>query len=162
MTAPASPAPAAPATAPRDFAVTLTLEGGSRFAVDARLPGAEGFAIDEPPPVGDGSAANPTRVLAAALASCLGSSLLFCLAKSRIPVRGLRIEAGGALERNERGRLRVAGFDIRLFPDVDPADVPRMQRCLEVFEDYCTVTGSVRRGVPVEVGVISPAAGDGA
>jgi uncharacterized OsmC-like protein len=156
------PAAAAGATNEQDFAVTLTLERGYRFAVDPHLPGAAGFVVDETPPVGEGLGPNPTRILAASLASCLGSSLLFCLAKSRIPVRSLRVEAGGTLVRNERGRLRVGSLAVRLFPDVAAEDVPRMQRCLELFEDFCIVTESVRHGVPVEVGVVTRSVAPGA
>ncbi len=140
-----------------DFGITLTLERGYRFAVDADLPGAAPFVIDEGPPLGEGSGPNPSRVLAAAMASCLGSSLLFCLGKSRIAVRALRVEAHGTLVRNARGRLRVGRLDIRLHPDVAAEDVPRMARCLELFEDFCVVTESVRHGIPVEVGVVTGA-----
>ncbi|MGQ0649746.1 MAG: OsmC family protein [Gemmatimonadaceae bacterium] len=138
-----------------DFSITLTHQGGYRFAADPHLPGASGFVVGEGPPLGDGEAPSPTQVLVASMASCLGASLLFCLGKSRLRVRGLRIEASGTLTRNEQGRLRVGGIDLRLFPDVVAEDVARMQRCLEVFEDYCIVTQSVRVGIPVEVGVIT-------
>ena len=136
-----------------DFAVTLTLERGYRFSVDAQLPGVAPFAIDEGPPLGEGSGPNPSRLLAAAMASCLGSSLLFCLGKSRVPVRGLRVEASGTMTRNERGRLRVGHLAVTLHPDVAPEDVPRMARCLELFEDFCVVTESVRHGIGVDVAV---------
>ncbi|MBL8958895.1 MAG: OsmC family protein [Gemmatimonadetes bacterium] len=135
------------------FGVTLTLERGYRFAVDAQLPGVAPFVIDEGPPLGDGEGPNPSRVLASAMASCLGSSLLFCLGKSRVAVRGLRVEARGTMARNERGRLRVGHIAISLHPDVAPEDVPRMARCLELFEDFCVVTESVRHGIPVDVTV---------
>lgn len=135
------------------FSVTLTLEQGYRFAVDPELAGAEGFHVDETPPLGEGSAPNPSRVLATAMASCLASSLAFCLRKARIELRGLRVTANGTLVRNERKRLRVGSLHIELFPEVSEADEPRMQRCLEIFEDFCVVTESVRHGIPVVVGV---------
>ncbi|HEX4933596.1 MAG TPA: OsmC family protein, partial [Gemmatimonadaceae bacterium] len=84
------------------FIVTLSLEDGYRFSVDPGRPGAEAFHVDEAPPLGAGSAASPSRVLAAAMASCLGSSLLFCLRKARIDVRSLRVQARGTMVRNER------------------------------------------------------------
>lgn len=151
----ASDAPSDAAT-PEDeggFRVTLTLEDGYRFHVDPNVVGAEGFRIDESPPLGGGGAASPSRVLAAAMASCLASSLLFCLRKARIDVRALRVAARGTIVRNARQRLRVASLHIELFPEVSAADEPRMQRCLELFEDFCVVTESVRQGIPVVVGV---------
>lgn len=135
------------------FVVTVALEQGYRFSVDPGIPDAEPFRVDEAPPLGGGTAASPSRVLAAAMASCLGSSLLFCLRKARIEVRALRVVARGTMVRNERGRLRVGGLHLELFPEVAAADADRMQRCLEIFEDFCVVTESVRQGIPVVVGV---------
>lgn len=136
-----------------EYDITLALEKGYRFSVDSQLPGVNPFIIDEGPPLGEGSGPNPARVLLAAMASCLGASLLFCLGKSRIAVKGLRINAHGTTVRNEHGRLRVGPCRITLHPDVAAEDHPRMQRCLELFEDFCVVTESVRQGVPVTVQV---------
>jgi len=33
-------------------------------------------------------------------------------------------------------------------------EMPRQERCLEQFEDFCIVTESVRRGIPVAVTVV--------
>lgn len=155
MTQPDRPENAAPPPESdgADFSVTLTLEGGYRFAVDPHQDGAEGFHIDETPPLGDGSAVNPSRVLASAMASCLGSSFLFCARKARIDIKSLRVEARGTLVRNERKRLRVGSLHIELFPEVAEGDEARVDRCLELFEDFCVVTESVRSGIPVVVGV---------
>lgn len=149
----AAPTGATPAEEESTFRVTLTLEEGYRFDVDPGIDGARHFHIDETPPLGAGGDASPSRVLASAMASCLASSLLFCLRKSRIEVRGLRVEARGTMVRNERKRLRVGGLHIELFPEVAAGDDERMKRCLDIFEDFCVVTESVRRGIPVVVGV---------
>ena len=121
--------------------------------MDPGLPGARGFRIDETPPLGAGSGPDPSRVLATAMASCLGSSLLFCLRKARIEVRALTVKASGKLVRNERKRLRVGAISVELFPQVAPGDVERTARCLEIFEDFCVITESARHGIPVTVGV---------
>ena len=55
--------------------------------------------------------------------------------------------------RNERGRLRMGGLSVTLEPKVAPEDVSRMQRCLDIFEDFCVITQSVRQGLPVDVSV---------
>jgi uncharacterized OsmC-like protein len=135
------------------FAITLTLDAGYRFAATPSAPGAAPFHIDEGPPLGRGEDPSPVQVLAAAMASCLGSSLLFCLGKARVEVLALRVAARGTLVRNARRRVRVGSLHIELFPEVAPHDVERMKRCLEVFEDFCIVTESVRQGIPVIVGV---------
>jgi len=96
-------------------------------------------------------AANAARLLAAAVGHCLGASLLFCLRRSRIPVKQLRVTVAGTLVRNERGRLRIGEIRVSLAPDITPEDRDRIGRCLDVFEDYCIVTESVRQGIPVTV-----------
>ncbi len=135
------------------FEVSLTLAEGYRFDVASGEAGEEGFRIDESPPLGSGRFPTPAKVLASAMASCLGSSFLFCARKSRVEVRSLRVEAKGTFVRNARKRLRIGAIHVELFPVVAPGDEGRMQRCLELFEDFCVVTQSVRAGIPVVVGV---------
>jgi hypothetical protein len=52
--------------------------------------------------------------------------------------------------RNEHGHFRIDGIDVELEPVVG-ADGPRLERCSELFEDFCTVTASVKHGIPVRV-----------
>jgi organic hydroperoxide reductase OsmC/OhrA len=113
--------------------------------------------VDEPAPLGSGAGPNAARLLAAAVGNCLAASLLFCLDKARVPVRHLRARVEGVLERNERGRFRIAGLSVTLMPDVESVvegePTPRFDRCLEIFEDFCVVTQSVREGIDVDVRV---------
>ena len=136
------------------FTLELSLRDGYVQAVDFGLPGVEPFVVDEPPPLGESRGPNPARVLGAAVGSCLGASLLFCLRKARIDVLGLRSQVTGTTARNERGRLRVQRIDVRLEPFVPADQHERMSRCLEIFEDFCVVTGAVRQGVDVRVEVV--------
>ncbi|HEX6059002.1 MAG TPA: OsmC family protein [Gemmatimonadaceae bacterium] len=136
------------------FTLELSLGEGYAQTVDFGLPGVPALVVDEPEPLGASSGPNPARVLGAALGSCLGASLLFCLRKARIDVLGLRTHVSGATARNERGRLRIQRVDVRLEPVVPAEQQPRMARCLEIFEDFCVVTGSVREGVDVRVEVV--------
>jgi uncharacterized OsmC-like protein len=135
------------------FTITLERKDGYQFLTDFNQPGVAPLLLDEPPPVGEGGGPGPLRLLAASVGDCLSSSALFCLQRSRIEVRGMRTEVDLTLARNEEGRLRVAGIAVRIVPEVAEEDVPRMKRCLDIFEDYCTVTGSVRTGIAVEVAV---------
>lgn len=138
------------------FNVALTLESGYRFTADFGQADVAPLVVDEASPLGSGQGPNPARLLATAVGQCLGSSLLFCFRKSRIAVRALRVSVSGAYARNERGRLRIADLRVRLTPDVAPDDEPRIGRCLELFEDFCIVTESVRHGIAVDVAVETP------
>jgi organic hydroperoxide reductase OsmC/OhrA len=98
------------------------------------------------------------RLLAAAIGNCLAASLLFCMDRARLPVKGLEAVVDLALGRNAEGRLRVQQVEVRLIPAVTPATRERMGRCLDIFESFCTVTESVRHGIDVKVSVESSAA----
>ncbi len=148
-----APSPATHEEHPESFHVTLTLGDGYQFHVDPGLDGAAGFVIDEPPPLGQGRGPNPARVLASAMASCLGASFLFCLRKAQVEVTELRVVAEGHLVRDARKRLRVGGIDIRLEPVFADPVQGRIERCRSIFEDFCVVTESVRHGIPVAVAV---------
>jgi organic hydroperoxide reductase OsmC/OhrA len=58
-----------------------------------------------------------------------------------------------SLKRNEAGRLRVKDVRVRIKPVIEESQQARMQRCLELFEDFCVVTQSVRQGIDVDVAV---------
>jgi organic hydroperoxide reductase OsmC/OhrA len=135
------------------FALELTLQGGYAFTVDFGAEGIPELTLDEPPPLGAGRGPNAARLIAAAVGNCLAASLLFCLRRARIDVQQLRTTVEGTLVRNERGRYRIGEIRVKLSPEVAPADQDRMGRCLELFEDFCVVTESVREGIPVAVAV---------
>lgn len=141
------------------FSLELTLREGYEFDVDFEMPGVEDVLVDEPAPLGRSNGPNAARLLGAAIGNCLAASLLFCLRKSRVEVAGMKVEVDGTLVRNERGRLRIGTIAVRLAPTVADDDRARVSRCLELFEDFCIVTGSVREGVDVDVEVlpVSPA-----
>ncbi|MEJ5366702.1 MAG: OsmC family protein [Bryobacteraceae bacterium] len=109
--------------------------------------------MDEPEPLGRDSAPNASRVLAAAIGNCLTASLLFCLRKARVETGPAETRVHVRLGRNERGRLRIAGVEVEIDPRFAPGEREKAARCLELFEDFCVVTQSVREGIPVQVRV---------
>jgi uncharacterized OsmC-like protein len=112
------------------------------------------LTMDEPAPQGTEKGPNASRVLSSAVGHCLTASLIFCLQKSRIPLKHVATKVHTTLARNEAGRWRVQAIKVDI--DADPLneqDRERMKRCLEIFEDFCIVTQSVRKGINVEVAV---------
>lgn len=136
------------------FALTITLDHDYQFSVDFRQPGVPALTVDEPEPLGQGQGPNPVRLLAAAVGNCLGSSLLFCFRKAHIEVTGLQVDVQGSTARNPEGRLRVEKLTVALRPQFADGPPARWQRCLEIFEDFCLVTQSVRDGLEVDVSVL--------
>lgn len=141
-----------------DVSFTLALRDGYAFTVDFGDAGIPPMTIDETPPLGHNEGPNPSRVLAASIAGCLGASLLFCLRKAKVDVAALQANVRVTNGRNERGRLRVKKVAVRLSPTVPAEQHGRMARCLELFEDFCVVTASVREGMEIDVKVDTQAA----
>lgn len=139
------------------FEVRLQRLDGYRFQAEFGAGGVAPLIVDEPPPLGAGSGPDPASLLAVAVGNCLSASLLFCLAKARLPVAGLRTTVRGQHQRNERGRLRIGGLEATLELDTPGVEASQLRRCLELFEDYCVVTASVRAAVPVRVRVLDRA-----
>ncbi len=107
--------------------------------------------MDEPEPLGKGEAPNAGMMLSSAVGHCLSASMIFCLEKSRVKVKDLGTDVETTLERNERGRWRIAGIKVKMKPSVEDVDREKLDRCLGLFEDFCIVTGSVRSGIKVDV-----------
>jgi uncharacterized OsmC-like protein len=126
---------------------------GYKFIAKFDAEGMPALMVDEITPVGDNLGPNPLRLLSVAVGHCLSSSLLFCLAKARIDVKDLETSVKATTERNEEGHLRIRNLDVKIHLTVDGKDKAQVPRCLEIFEDYCTVTKSVRRGRDVTVNV---------
>ena len=80
-------------------------------------------------------------------------SLLFCLSKSRIEVKGLKARVKMQIVRNEKRRLRVGRAEVVITPDLTEEGRERARRCLGLFEDFCTVTAAVREGLEIDVKV---------
>lgn len=141
------------------FAATLTRESDYEFSVTFDGQESGTLLMDEPPPLGTGRGPNAARLLAAAIGHCLSASLLFCLTKTRVEAPGLRTTVEGRITRNAAGRLRIGEVRVTLHPDTDPANRARLRRCIELFEDFCIVTQSVRHGIAVDVRVATADAG---
>jgi organic hydroperoxide reductase OsmC/OhrA len=129
----------------------LGLLDGYRFKVEFDVEGVPSLVVDEMKPIGKGLGPNPTRLLSAAVGHCLSSSLLYCLGKAKVKVKRLDTLVKANVKRNEDGYLRVAGLDVKIHLEVNEEDKLRVPRCLSIFENYCTVTQSVRKGIEVKV-----------
>ncbi|HUG42025.1 MAG TPA: OsmC family protein [Longimicrobiales bacterium] len=160
---PGSKGGSAAAAEEKEFSLTLRLDEGYRMDIAFDGEKMADILADEPEPLGESEGPNAARLLGAAVGNCLSASLLFCLRKARVDVRGLQTEVTGRITRSERGRFRIAGVSARIAAAIPPEDQSRVSRCLEVFEDFCIVSASVRDGiqVDVEVDVVDPARAGG-
>ena len=137
--------------------ITLKLDKGYEFlATFEKWPDLPALRLDEPPPLGEAHGPNAAGLLAAAVGNCLAASLLFCLRRSRVEVRDLAAHVTARVVRNDKGRFRIGGINVEIAPVLSPETAGRLQRCAEMFEDFCVVTESVRHGIPVTVTLAAP------
>jgi len=130
--------------------VTLKQETDYRFAIQfgPDIPVVYG---DEPPPLGRASGPAPTQLLGAAVGNCLSASLLFALRKFKQQPEPIGTEVQVIVDRNADNHLRVTHIAARLTIGVAAASLEHLDRVLSQFEEYCTVTQSIRQGIPVDV-----------
>ena len=111
--------------------------------------------MDEPPIFcGSGLGPNAARVIAAGVSNCLSASLAFCLRKAKADLKGMKVIAQGIFGREE-GLLRLQKIDVKIYPKLgSEEDLDKLERCKGLFEKYCIVTDSIRRGLPVDIEVV--------
>lgn len=141
----------------------VTLEHLHDFEFSVRFDDGEvehRLQVDERPPLGHDRGPNPAALLTAAVANCLAASLVYCLKKTHGGIEGVDAAAEAHIVRNEAGRLRISHIDVSLTPKDGRAtieDLDKLDRCEDLFEDFCIVTQSIRQGIPVNVHVDVPA-----
>ncbi len=109
---------------------------------------------DEPAPLGQGKGPSPVQFLAAAVGNCLSDSLLFALRKFKQAPDPLHCDIRAEVGRNEAGRVRVLGINAVLTLGVPAGELQHLDRVLDQFEAFCTVTQSVGQGIPVKISVM--------
>jgi len=137
----------------RQFKISIDCVKDLELRVKFDNPSHTDLMMDEPPPAGQDAAPNPSRMLAAAVGGCLSASFLFSARKLRLDMQGMHSEVTVQHMRNEKGRLRIGKINVEITPNIREADPQKLQRCLDLFEDYCVVTQSVRKGIDVSVTV---------
>ena len=111
------------------------------------------LTMDEPPPIGNNAGPDAARALAAAVGNCLSASLLFSARKYGLALGRIVTRARVQIVRNPQRRLRIGKIEVTVDPQLGEHDPETALRVRRSFEDFCTVTSSIRQGIPVEVEV---------
>ena len=135
--------------------VSVSLQQQADYRFEIRFgDGVPALIADEPAPLGKGEGPSPAQLLAASVGNCLSDSLLFALRKFKQAPEPLRCEVQAEVGRNPEGRLRVLGIHATITLGVAASALEHLDRALAQFEEFCTVTQSVRQAIPVRVTVI--------
>lgn len=137
------------------FQVELELIDNLQFNVKFDLPDAPDLMMDEPPMFGgEGIGPNAARLIAAGVGNCLAASLTFCLRRAKADLKGMNAIVHVTIGREE-GLLRLQKLDLELHPRLGTEDsLEKLKKCKNLFEKYCMVTESLRRGLPMNVEVV--------
>ena len=133
------------------FAIAIEQVDGFEFRVRLDRAQYADIRVDEPAPLGRDAAPNAVRLLAAAIGSCLAASLVFCAKRRGAVLTNVRAGVDVEIVRNEAKRLRVGRIAVTV--DAPGADAAALEACIPAFEEFCTVTQSVREGIDVAVHV---------
>ena len=133
--------------------VTLRQQQDYQFNVEfgAEVPV---LVCDEAAPLGKGQGPSPVQMLAASVGNCLSDSLLFALRKFKQSPEPLSCTVSAEVGRNAEGRMRVLRMRAELKVGVPGGQLQHLDRVLDQFESYCTVTQSVGQGISIAVNKI--------
>lgn len=133
--------------------VSLQQQADYRFEIDFgnNIPL---LIADEPIPLGKGEGPSPAQLLCASVGNCLSDSLLFALRKFKQVPEPIHCGVQADVGRNPEGRLRILGIHASIRLGVAASTLEHLDRALAQFEEFCTVTQSVRQAVPVRVTVV--------
>ena len=125
------------------------------YQFDVHFGGDVPFVMgDEPAPLGAGLGPSPVQFLSAAVGNCLSDSLLFALRKFKQSPEPISCDVDAEVGRNAEGLLRVLSIKAVLKLGVPASSLEHLDRVLNQFESYCTVTQSVGQGIAITVEVV--------
>jgi organic hydroperoxide reductase OsmC/OhrA len=137
-----------------NVSIKVTRQSDYKFLVD--FGSTSSVIADEPPPLGTAIGPSPSQLLAAAVANCMLMSFLFVCQKFKQDPGQLTATAYCELVKNQDNRERVANIVVGITLGVSAEAIAHFDRIASTFEDYCTVTQSVRDGVPVRLTMSGP------
>ncbi|MGA8710260.1 MAG: OsmC family protein [Thermoplasmata archaeon] len=110
-----------------------------------------GLTVDEPPPTGKDRGPNPVQSLAMAVGHCMSSTLFNTLERAHVRTSPFHTTVRATVGVNEKGRRRVRTLQVEIWTrPIEEADRERFDHCVEIFADFCTVSGAVREGISID------------
>jgi len=139
------------------MSVEVSLKWIRQTEIEVKFQKMESYklSIEAPPELGGkGTAPNPDRLLAAAVGGCLTLSLLMNLQGFRLNPKELNTKVKANIGPGDKGLPRFKSIDVEINPVFEGAiKKESLKKVIDTFQDFCTVTQSVRKGVPVNVTV---------
>ena len=110
--------------------------------------------VDEPVSF-HGTDLGPSAVeyLLIGIGGCLGTTFTFCLQKNKIELETLKVIVEGELSHTgPKMLLRLVNLTVDLnFTPKEPSSEKEINKCMKEFLDYCIITNSIEKGIPIKV-----------
>nr|MDO8099481.1 OsmC family protein [Candidatus Njordarchaeota archaeon] len=139
------------------MSVEVSLKWIGQTEIEVKFQKMESYklSIEAPQELGGkGRAPNPDRLLAAAVGGCLTLSLLMNLQGLRLNPKELNTKVKANIGPGDKGLPRFKSIDVEIAPVFEGAiKKENLKKVLDTFQNFCTVTQSVRNGIPVNVTV---------
>ncbi|MBN1803292.1 MAG: OsmC family protein [Candidatus Lokiarchaeota archaeon] len=135
--------------------VTINYSENMHFIAKAR--NFNNIHIDEPESFhGTGLGPSPVEYTLIGIGGCLGSTFSYCLSKKGIEISDLKVIVDGKMKHEEPdGRLRLIKIEAELqLTTKNNENIKHIDECSNTFLEYCIVSNSIARGVPIDVNVV--------
>ncbi|TET75565.1 MAG: OsmC family peroxiredoxin [Candidatus Heimdallarchaeota archaeon] len=138
-----------------EYEINMIKKDNYKFEVDFGKSAIPDLLLDESEEIPGGEGLGPTAsmLLAAAVGNCLSASLIFCVTKKKLAVTNLKTKVKFTRKRNEDGFWRISKIDVNLEPEVESKEAAQYIKCVDIFRNYCIVSGSIKAGIPINVTV---------
>lgn len=116
------------------------------------------FVMDEPPEFhGNDRGPSSAEFLLTSIAGCQGTSFQFCLQKFNIEVEEMVVNVESEMhhvwyDEYEREILNITNISVTIDVKLkNPEDEENLLECFNLFQKFCVVSTSIRRGIPIDV-----------
>lgn len=126
------------------------------FGFTAEVRHFKNVLIDEPLSFkGNDRGPSPVEYILIGIGSCLGASFIHCCKINNFEIKKLNIVVDGKMtHRKPYNHLELAYVNVELnIIHFEEKTNEKFEKCLEIFREYCVVSNSLIRGLPINVNI---------
>jgi organic hydroperoxide reductase OsmC/OhrA len=119
---------------------------------DAYISGFPKLKLDMPVEFGGkGRFPCPDELFFSAVGGCLLTTFLYFKERLKLNLRGLQVSVRGTVDSVGPKGYRIKDIEATFHVEVDEEEKLKAEECTELARDYCHLTRSLERGIPIEV-----------
>lgn len=93
----------------------------------------------------------PDELFFSAIGGCLLTTFLYFKERLKLDLRGLRVSVRGTIKSLGPKGYRIKDIKVIIYVEVDEGEKSKAKECIELARDYCHLTRSLERGIPIKV-----------